>query len=153
MDKKGLELGVGLFLLIGLACLAYLSFNLGKVELWGSSYYEVYANFSTVGTLRVRAPVTMAGVDIGQVKNIQLVNDEARVTLEIRKDVKLSDDVIASVKTSGIIGEKYVSISPGASEEFIKRGGTIRDTQPPLDVENLLGKFVFGDMEKAGETK
>lgn len=153
MERKGLELGVGLFLLIGLACLAYLSFNLGKVELWGSSYYDVYANFSTVGILRVRAPVTMAGVEIGQVKNIQLVNDEARVTLEINKDVKLADDIIVSVKTSGIIGEKYISISPGASEEFIKAGGTIRDTQPPLDVENLLGKFVFGDMEKSGDNK
>jgi len=151
MERKGLELSVGLFLLLGLACLAYLSFNLGKVELLGSSYYDVYANFSTIGTLRIRAPVTMAGVEIGKVKDVQLVNDEAHVTLEIHKEVSLSEDVIASVKTSGIIGEKYVSISPGASEEFIEPGGTIRDTQPPLDVENLLGKFVFGDMEKSGD--
>jgi len=151
MERKGLELSVGLFLLVGLACLAYLSFNLGKVELLGSSYYDVYANFSTIGTLRIRAPVTMAGVEIGKVKDVQLVNDEAHVTLEIHKEVSLSEDVIASVKTSGIIGEKYVSISPGASEEFIEPGGTIRDTQPPLDVENLLGKFVFGDMEKSGD--
>lgn len=151
MERKGLELGVGLFLLVGLGCLAYLSFNLGKVELWGNPYYDVNATFSTVGTLRVRAPVTMAGVDIGQVKDIRLVNEEAQVTLEIKKAVKLSEDSIASVKTSGIIGEKYVSISPGASDQFIKAGGTIRDTQPPLDIENLIGKFVFGNMEKAGE--
>jgi phospholipid/cholesterol/gamma-HCH transport system substrate-binding protein len=151
MERKGLELVVGLFLLIGLACFAYLSFNLGKVELFGSSYYDVNANFSTVGNLRVRAPVTIAGVQIGKVKNIQLVNDAAQVTLEIRNEVKLADDVIASIKTTGIIGEKYVSISPGASDEYIEAGGTIRDTQPPLDIENLLGKFVFGDVGKSGE--
>jgi len=149
MERRGLELGVGFFLLIGLACLAYLSFNLGNVQLWGQSHYDVYATFSTVGTLRVRAPVTIAGVEVGKVTNLQLVNDQAVVTLQLNKDVKLSEDVIASVKTSGIIGEKYVSISPGASDEYIKPGGKIRDTQPPLDIENLVGKFVFGNMEKS----
>jgi len=134
---------------VGFGCLAYLSFNLGNVSLWGAPYYDVYADFSTVGTLRMRAPVSMAGVEIGQVKDIKLVNDQAQVTLEIQKGVELSDDVIASIKTSGIIGEKYVSISPGASEEFIKPGGTIRDTQPPLDIESLIGQFVFGSMEKS----
>jgi len=149
MERKGLELGVGFFLIVGFGCLAYLSFNLGNVSLWGAPYYDVYADFSTVGTLRMRAPVSMAGVEIGQVKDIKLVNDQAQVTLEIQKGVELSDDVIASIKTSGIIGEKYVSISPGASEEFIKPGGTIRDTQPPLDIESLIGQFVFGSMEKS----
>lgn len=149
MERRGLELGVGFFLLVGLACLAYLSFNLGNVQLWGQPYYEVYANFSTVGTLRVRAPVTIAGVEVGKVKDLQLVNDQALVTLQVKKNVKLAEDVIASVKTSGIIGETYVSISPGASDEYIKPGGRIRETQPPLDIENLIGKFVFGNMEKS----
>ena len=151
MERKGLEIGVGFFLIVGLGCLAYLSFNLGNVSLLGPSYYDVYANFSTVGTLRARAPVTMAGVEIGEVKKIELVNDEARVTLEIRNGVKLSEDVIASIKTSGIIGEKYVSISPGALEEYIKPGGKIIDTQPPLDIEKLIGQFVFGSIEKSQE--
>lgn len=149
MERRGLELGVGFFLIVGFGCLAYLSFNLGKVSLWGASSYDVYADFATVGTLRTRAPVTMAGVEIGQVKAIKLVDDQARITLEIHDAVQLSEDVIASIKTTGIIGEKYVSISPGASEEFIKPGGSIRDTQPPLDIEGLIGQFVFGSMEKS----
>jgi phospholipid/cholesterol/gamma-HCH transport system substrate-binding protein len=148
MNGRRLELFVGLFLIVGLACLAYLSINLGNVKLWGASYYDVYANFSTVGNLRPRAPVTMAGVEIGQVKDIRLVKDQARVTLEVRRDVQLTEDSIVSIKTTGIIGEKYVSISPGASEQFVSEGGTIRDTQPPLDIESLLGKFVFGAMEE-----
>lgn len=149
MERKGLELGVGFFLLIGLTCLAYLSFNLGNVQLWGQTSYEVYANFSTVGTLRVRAPVAIAGVEVGKVKDLRLVDDQALVTLQLDKNVKLAEDVIASIKTSGLIGETYVSISPGAADEYIKPGGRIRETQPPLDIENLIGKFVFGNMEKS----
>ena len=71
------------------------------------------------------------------------------MTISIHKDVRLEEDVIASIKTMGIIGDKYVSISPGASEEYIKPGGMIKDTQPPLDLENLVSKFVFGNVEKA----
>jgi phospholipid/cholesterol/gamma-HCH transport system substrate-binding protein len=149
MERKGLELGVGFFLLIGLLCLGYLSFKLGDIHLWGSSDYDVYARFSNVAGLKDKAAVTMAGVDIGQVKKIQLQDGQALLTCSIQKDVRLEEDVIASIKTSGIIGDKYVAISPGASEKFIKPGGTIRDTQPPLDLENLVSKFVFGNVEKS----
>jgi phospholipid/cholesterol/gamma-HCH transport system substrate-binding protein len=148
MNDRRLELFVGLFLIVGLFCLAYLSINLGDLKIWGPAYYDVYANFSTVGNLRPRAPVTMAGVEIGQVKEIQLVEGQARVTLNVRSDVRLSEDSIVSIKTAGIIGERFVSISPGASDEIVSAGGTIRDTQPPLDIESLLGKFVFGSMEE-----
>ncbi len=122
MERKGLELGVGLFLLIGLNVLGYLSFKLGDIQLWGSSDYEVHAKFSNVAGLKDKATVTMAGVTIGQVKGIQLTDGQALLTLSIQKDVRLEDDVIASIKTMGIIGDKYVSISPGASEEYIKAG-------------------------------
>ena len=144
MEKRKLEIAVGLFLLIGLGCLAYLSLKLGEIKLWGSSDYVVYATFSNVGGLKNKATVTMAGVTIGQVENIQLKDGQALVTLTIHKDVKLEEDVIASIKTMGIIGDKYLAVSPGASEQYIKDGGKIMDTQPPLDIEEMIGKFVFG---------
>ena len=148
MERKGIEVGVGLFLLVGLLCLAYLSIKLGNVQLWKSSDYKVYATFANVGGLKTNADVTMAGVRIGQVKGVQLKNGQALVVCEIHKDVLLEDDVIASIKTMGIIGDKYISITPGASDTYINPGGTIQDTQPPLDIERLIGKFVFGSMEK-----
>ncbi len=149
MDRKGIELGVGLFLLVGLLCLGYLSFKLGDIQPWGSSDYVVYARFSNTGGLKAKAAVTMAGVTIGQVKDIQLKEGQALLELSIRKDVPLEEDVIASIKTMGIIGDKYVSVSSGASDELIKPGGMIRDTQPPLDLESLVSKYVFGSAEKA----
>jgi phospholipid/cholesterol/gamma-HCH transport system substrate-binding protein len=148
MERRRLELGVGLFLLVGLSCLAYLSFKLGDIHLWGSSDYEVHARFSNVGGLKDKAEVTMAGVEIGQVKDIQLNDGQALLTFSIHKHVHLEEDVIASIKTMGIIGDKYVSISPGASEAYIKPGGMIKDTQPPLDLESLVSKFVFGNVDK-----
>jgi phospholipid/cholesterol/gamma-HCH transport system substrate-binding protein len=144
MENRKLEIAVGLFLLIGMACLAYLSLKLGEVRLWGSSDYIVYATFSNVGGLKNKATVTMAGVTIGQVENIRLKDGQALVTLTIHKDVKLEEDVIASIKTMGIIGDKYLAVSPGAAEQYIKNGGKIMDTQPPLDIEEMIGKFVFG---------
>jgi len=151
MDRKGLELGVGLFLLVGFLCLGYLSFKLGDVKLWRTSDYDVLATFSNVAGLKNKAMVTMAGVTIGQVKDIQLSDGRALLTLNIHKGVLIEEDAIASIKTMGIIGDKYVSISPGASDDYLKAGGTIRDTQPPLDLENLVSRFVFGNAEKPQE--
>ena len=147
MEKKGLEFSVGLFLLIGLLCLAYLSLNLGDIRLFGTSDYMVQARFSTVSGLKERASVTMAGVEIGRVENIQLEDGMALVTLRIDEGVRLQEDVIASIKTMGIIGDKYVAISPGALDDYIEPGGRIQDTQPPLDIEEAVGKFIFGKMD------
>ncbi len=143
-NKKGLELGVGIFLLIGLACMAYLSFRLGDVSLFGRSTYTVHARFSNVGGLAERSAVTIAGVNVGSVERIGLKDDMAYVTLRINDDVKIEDDAIASIKTMGIIGEKFIAISHGASTDYVQPGGEIRDTQPPVDLEELLGKYVFG---------
>lgn len=151
-----MEIGVGLFLLIGLACLGYVSFTLGHLQLFGGKDYDVKATFSNVAGLKDRALVSMAGVKIGEVKKVSLYDGQAQVILKIVKDVKLEDDSIASIKTMGIIGDKYVSITPGASDVLIKPGGTIRDTQPPMDFESLIGRFVFGGMDQgkqAGEKK
>ncbi|WP_448383115.1 outer membrane lipid asymmetry maintenance protein MlaD [Desulfosoma sp.] len=142
------ETGVGLFMLIGLVCVAYLSLNLGDVRLLGGNEYTVYAKFSNVSGLKKKAAVTMAGVAIGRVEDIRLQDGAAVVAMRIAKNVKLEEDVIASIKTMGIIGDKYIAVSAGASEQWIPPDGWIRETQPPLDVEELVGKFVFGTMDK-----
>jgi len=151
-ERKRLEFGVGLFLIIGVICLGYLSISLGHLNI-GKNRYEVIALFPTVAGLKDRAQVTMAGVTIGEVQSVRLKNDQAEVIMSVERDVKLEDDSIASIKTMGIIGDKYVSITPGSSETYIKNGGTIRETQPPLDIESLISRFVFGSMEskKSGE--
>jgi len=89
----------------------------------------------------------MAGVSIGEVKRLQLKDGHAEVTMSINKSVKLEEDSIAGIKTMGIIGDKYISIAPGASDIYIQNGGIIRETQPPLDIESLISRFVFGSME------
>ncbi len=150
MERKGVtEFLVGLFLLLGMICLAYLSLSLGEVTIFGKSkYYQVNAVFSSVAGLKKDAVVSMAGVEIGRVVGISLTEDkEALVKMRIRKDVRLEEDSIASIKTMGIIGDKYIMISPGASDEFIPPGGKIRDTEPPLDLEELIGKYIFGKVK------
>jgi phospholipid/cholesterol/gamma-HCH transport system substrate-binding protein len=144
MGNRRVELSVGVFLLVGLVCMAYLSLKLGQIRLWADSDYLVQATFSTVNGLKAKAAVTMAGVNIGRVERIELKGGSALVIMRVNKDVKLEEDVIASVKTNGIIGDKYIAISPGASDAYIQKGGKIVDTQPPLDLEELIGKFVFG---------
>lgn len=144
--RTRLEFSVGIFIIIGLLCLGYLSFSLGKIGL-SRTRYEVVAIFSTVSGLRDQAQITMAGVNIGEVQRIQLKDGRAEVIMGIDKDVKIEEDSIASIKTMGIIGEKYVAIAPGASDEYIKPGGSIRETQAPLDIESLISKFAFGSMD------
>lgn len=146
MERKGLEFGVGIFLIVGIICMGYLSLTLGRIGL-SSSQYEVKAVFPTVSGLKSKAPVTMAGVNIGEVRKILLFKGQAEIVLGINKDVQLEEDSIASIKTMGIIGDKYVSIAPGASDDYIKPGGAIRETQPPLDIESLISRFVFGGMD------
>ena len=153
-ERKRLEFGVGLFLIIGVFCLGYLSLTLGNLNI-GKGRYEVNAVFSTVSGLKTKAQIMMAGVSIGEVKRLQLKDGHAEVTMSINKSVKLEEDSIAGIKTMGIIGDKYISIAPGASDIYIQNGGIIRDTQPPLDIESLISQFVFGSMEtkKPGEHK
>ena len=147
MGKRSLEIGVGLFLIVGLVCLAYMTIKLGRVALFAGEEYKVSAVFANVSGLKVKALVTMAGVNIGEVEKIGLKDGQAGVVMRIEQEVKLEEDAIASIKSMGIIGDKYISIAPGASDKFIKPGGVIRETQPPLDIENLISRFVFGSME------
>ena len=144
MKKFDLELAVGLFIIAGVLCLAYLSIRLGKIDIVGKKGYEIYGVFSNIGGLKVGSSVEIAGVNVGQVKSIRLESYQANVVLNLPKDVKVQEDAIISVKTRGLIGEKYIEITPGGSEKIIKPGGRILETQPPIDIEELISKFVFG---------
>jgi len=144
MKKLDLELVVGLFMVAGIICLGYLSIKLGKLEVLGGEGYELKAVFSNSGGLKTGSSVVIAGVEVGRVKEISLQNYQAGVTLTLPVDVKVQEDAIASVKTKGLIGEKYIEISPGGSEKLIPPGGRIRDTQPAVDLEQLISSFVFG---------
>jgi phospholipid/cholesterol/gamma-HCH transport system substrate-binding protein len=147
MKRFDTELMVGIFFLIGLACLAYLSIKLGRMEVIGNRGTTIYAKFTSVGGLKSGASVEIAGVEIGRVKSISLdLNDYmAKVVMLLRSDVKIQEDAMAAVKTKGLIGEKYVEITPGASDKILKNGGMIRDTQPPFDLSTAIGKMVFGN--------
>ena len=143
MRKFDLELIVGLFMLVGIASLAYLSINFGKLEL-GAEGYDVTAEFSNLGGLKEGAQVEIAGVQVGRVKSLSLKDYRAEVILTINHTLQLREDSILSIKTKGLLGEKFLEITPGGSDEFIPPGGKIRETQPPLDLEEALSKFIFG---------
>ncbi len=144
MKKIDIELSVGLFLIAGIICLGYLSIKLGQMEVMGSKGYEVYAMFSNSGGLKAGSSISIAGVDVGRVKRIDLEDYQARIVLGLSENVKIQEDAIASIKTKGLIGEKYVEITPGASDDWVAPGGRIRETQPAVDFEELISKFVFG---------
>lgn len=149
MSKTSLELGVGIFVLIGIMCVGYLTVRLGKMELLGDEHYYLNARFISVAGLKKGAQVVIAGVQVGQVTQISLDPEEqvAIVRMKIIKDVVLTDDVIASVKTSGLIGDKYIKLSPGGSDEVLKDGEMITETESALDIEELVSKYAFGDVE------
>lgn len=146
MKKANLETVVGIFVLIGILCLAYLSIKLGKMEILGGDNYVVYARFDSVSGLKEGASAEIAGVEVGRVDRIVLdpKSDQARVSLRIRSGVKLTDDVIASVRTRGIIGDKFVNLSPGGSEKYLASGGTIRNTESAVDLEELISQYIHG---------
>ena len=150
MKKTSLELGVGIFVLIGILCVGYLTIRLGQMELIGDRHYFLNARFLNVAGLKKGAQVVIAGVKVGQVDEISLDPEEqvAIVRLKIMENVVLTDDVIASVKTSGLIGDKYIKLSPGGSDDILENGDLITDTESALDIEELVSKYAFGDLEK-----
>ncbi len=143
MYGKKTELAVGVFMLAGMAALAYLSVRLGDIELFGTRYSTVKAIFNSVTGLREGASVEIAGVNVGRVKRIYLDDDSAVVEMEVQREIKLPDDTIAAVRTKGVIGDKYIKLVPGGSEEYIENGGTIVDTESAISLEELISKYIF----------
>lgn len=144
MGKSKLELVVGVFVLIGILSLGYLSIKLGKLEIIGGDLYEVDALFNSASGLKSGATVEIAGVEVGRVKTISLKEDRAMVTLAVQNGTKLYTDTIASIKTRGIIGEKFLALSPGGGGDPLKPGDIIRDTESGLDLEELVSQYVHG---------
>jgi len=144
MRRANLELTVGFFVLIGLVCLAYLAINLGKIEIYGKGY-QVFANFENASGLKIGSAVEVAGVEVGRVISIQLTPMyQAQVKLNLQAGLRVHDDAIASIRTKGIIGDKFVKLSPGNSEKLIPPGGKIINTESAIDLEELLSSYIHG---------
>jgi len=154
MKKSSIETSVGIFVLIGIFCVSYLTIKLGQVEWFGKDSYIVYSRFASISGLKAGATVEMAGIQIGSVRSISLDQERqvALVEMKIEKGVVLTDDVIASIKTSGLIGDKYIMLSPGGSDIVLKSGDMIINTKPALDLEEMVSKYVFGDVESNKHT-
>jgi phospholipid/cholesterol/gamma-HCH transport system substrate-binding protein len=146
MKKFDLELAVGLFMIAGIVCLGYLSIKLGRLEIVGGKGYEIQAFFANSGGLKTGSSVVIAGVDVGRVKDVALDDYEARVVMWVSSDVRITDDSMASIKTKGLIGEKFVEITVGGSEKILKPGGRIRDTESAVDLEQLISNYIFGKL-------
>ncbi len=140
------EINLGIFVLLGLLCIGYLTIKLGKMEVLGGDGYELSARFSSVSGLRAGASIEMAGVEVGRVTDIALdvKTSQAIVTLYMDEGIALTEDTIASVKTSGLIGDKYINLALGGSDELLADGDEIVDTESALDIESLISKFAFG---------
>ncbi|MFT5521541.1 MAG: phospholipid/cholesterol/gamma-HCH transport system substrate-binding protein [Enterobacterales bacterium] len=149
MNTRKAEISVGLFLIIGIAALAMLALKVSNISETGSSEtYQVIAKFDNIGSLKVRSPVRMGGVLVGRVSNIHLDSEYLSpvVTLSIFKLYNnLPSETSAAILTAGLLGEQYLSLSPGGDEDFLTDGDEIEDTQSALVIEELIGQFLFND--------
>ncbi len=148
MKKYSKETVVGIFVVIGLICIGYMAVNLGDVGFFGDNTYSLYGKFNTVTGLRVGNPVDMLGLEIGRVQKFTMdqENQQVQVEFKINKGMEIFDDAIASIKTEGLIGDKYVAIDPGGGGDLLKDGDTITDTNSPTDIMDLVSKYAFGDV-------
>lgn len=155
MNKYRYETVAGLFVLIGLVCVGYMTVKLGRVKLLAHDSYPLYAQFNSVSGLRAGNPVEMLGIQIGEVVGFRLDQEKQVVMAELKigEGIKVYEDAIASIKTSGLIGDRYVSLDAGGSGTVLKPGGIILQTESPLDLSDLIGKYAFGDIGKDGKEK
>jgi phospholipid/cholesterol/gamma-HCH transport system substrate-binding protein len=145
MKKSNLEFTVGIFLIVGLVCFSYLAIKVGGVGWFEEKTYQVKAKFNSISGLKEGANVEIAGVKVGKVEKIHLDNGlyEAVVLLSIDNRVKLQEDSIASIRTAGIIGDRFVNIKPGGSDEIIQPGGQLIETESAIILEELISKYIF----------
>ncbi len=143
MFGKKTELAVGIFLIIGILSLFFLSIKLGKVELFDTRYYSITALFDSITGLKKGASVEIAGVPVGKVSKITMKDYMALVEMSILKGNNIPDDSIASIRTKGVIGDKFVKLSPGGSEENFQDGDNIFDTESAISLEELISKYIF----------
>jgi phospholipid/cholesterol/gamma-HCH transport system substrate-binding protein len=155
MKKYSIETAVGVFMVIGLICVGYMTVKLGKVSLFGENTYPLSARFASVSGLRVGSSVEIYGIQVGSVTSLAVDSERQMglVDMKINKGVKVYDDAAATIKSAGLIGDKYVRIDPGGAGEILKSQGIITQTSVPADIEDLIGKYAFGDVkEEPGKT-
>lgn len=143
MYGRKTELAVGVFLIVGIASLFYLSMKFGGVSIFGNPYYKLYAVFDSITGLNEATTVEIAGVSVGKVLKIELEKEQAKVTLGILKGVKIPEDTVASIRTKGVIGDKFVKLTPGGAEKKIEPGGEIIETESAISLEELISKYIF----------
>jgi phospholipid/cholesterol/gamma-HCH transport system substrate-binding protein len=150
MKKYSHETMAGIFVVIGLLCVGYLTVKLGNVSLFGDDSHILYARFNSISGLRIDNPVQMLGIEIGRVAGFKMDQKDqvAIVEMKIKNGIKVYDDAIASIKTAGLIGDRYVSIDPGGGGDLLDIGGVITDTESPFDIGELIGKYAFGEVNK-----
>jgi phospholipid/cholesterol/gamma-HCH transport system substrate-binding protein len=153
MKKYTQETVVGIFVVIGLLAIAYMTVKLGNVGFLGEQSYSLYAKFSSVTGLKTGNPVNMLGLEIGRVQSFEMDQENlvAVVKLKINDGIKIYDDAIASIKTEGLIGDKFVSIDPGGGGDLLADGDIITDTESPTDIMELVSKYAFGDVGSGEE--
>src|SRR4030066_5633 len=144
MNRLNIEMAVGLFVLLGIAGRASLSIKLGKLDIVGGDYVPVHAEFSSISGLKQGASVEIAGVEVGKVDAITLHEYKALALMKGQKGASIQEDTIASIRTRGLIGDKFVNLSPGASDRLIPPDGKIRETESAVDLEELIGEFIHG---------
>lgn len=149
MKKYAMETVVGIFVVFGLLCVGYMTVKLGKIDFLKSDTYLLNAKFTTVAGLRIGSPVNILGIEVGRVENIRMDQEDLKAVVKIRlkKDIKIYDDAIASIKTEGLIGDKYLSIDPGGGGDRLADNGVITDTQAAVDIEQLISKYAFGEVK------
>jgi len=145
MKKMNLEMIVGLFLLAGFASFSYLAVKMGDINPFASETYPISARFTSISGLKTGATLELAGVTVGKVSRIDLDAGEyeAVVHMDVEKQVLLTDDSIASIRTAGIIGDKFIKLSPGGSDIFLEAGDEIEETEPSISLEELVSKYIF----------
>jgi len=150
MKKYSLETIVGIFVVIGLLGIGYMTIKFGKIRMFSGDYYILYAHFSSVSGLRVDSPIEVEGIEVGRVEQMHIDQDRqvAVIKLRIEKGIRVYEDAIASIKTAGLIGDKLVDIDPGGGGDILQPGGTITETNSPVDIEALISKYAFGDIKK-----
>ena len=150
MKKYSIETAVGIFVVIGLICVGYMTIKLGKVSLFGDDTYPIYARFASVSGLRVGSSVEIYGIQIGTVTSLDIDSEKQMgvVGMTISKGMKVYDDAAATIKSAGLIGDKFVKIEPGGAGVVLKPRGMITQTSVPADIEDLIGKYAFGDVKK-----
>lgn len=156
-NSKTVEIIVGLFVALGIAALFMLAMKVSNLSTFsGEGGYVITARFENIGGLKVRSPVTVAGVRVGRISDISFDNNtyEAVVSMNISSDYNtLPTDTSASIFTAGLLGEQYVALEPGGDEKYLQQGGEVRLTQSAIVLEQVIGQFLYSQAEGGGDAK